>query len=264
MVKRVARPGVRDGDDRWSSSYDATTNALMDEVPTATKYLDQPGLPAMIQTCCLTWLLVALMAATAAGSTGDVDGDGVADSVRVAWPPEAVRSRMRCTDDGHCPAKLVADLSRLGRRSARLAVGGNLEEPRVLGIVDVDGDGRGEIFVEVGHGASTAFFTIVRVVRDRLEPMIGGTHADFPLGGSVMHFAVVGCTKGEFVTGGWSREGDGASGGMTAYRLDGNALVEVRSRKFEWTCPEAAEECPTFDQIDATGFDTSCPGVEFN
>jgi hypothetical protein len=48
-TKRIERPGVRAGYDRWADTYDDTPNPLVagdhelvDEVPTAAKYLGRP------------------------------------------------------------------------------------------------------------------------------------------------------------------------------------------------------------------------------
>jgi hypothetical protein len=79
--------------------------------------------------------------------------------------------------------------------------------PDILGVADVDRDGRGEVFVKVDQGASTEFFTIVRVVAGRLTQMrLGGEPLKLALFGSVTHNSVVGCSTGTLISAGWSTD----------------------------------------------------------
>lgn len=242
--------------------------------------LIQPAHLLRTLTIWIVAVVLALLAGVAesgisAVTTGDIDGDGARDSVRLAWPEPDGRPPTRCRsrpDSGYKACglepsiKLVAHLTRLGWQRIRVPV--TIVDARILGIVDVDRDGRGEVFVEVAHGASTAFFMVLRLVGDRLVPMTtGGPPTACPLGGSVTHFAVMGCTKGALVIGGWGNDATSASGSFTAYHLDGARFVVERTSSFDWTCPVGNDDrmqCATAEQLAATGLDLDCPDLPFN
>ena len=84
---------------------------------------------------------------------GDVDGDGRADTVSIPAPGTLrVRYATGTADT------VAFDASAPHRRRARL-----------LGIVDADQDGRAEVFVRAGSGASTDFAAVFRHVGGRLR-----------------------------------------------------------------------------------------------
>jgi hypothetical protein len=211
-------------------------------------------------------LLLSVATATMAAVTGDIDGDGLRDSLSLAWAPDGAQLRTFCDEEGSCgerqAVKLVARLSRLGVQRVRVPV--EIRDARILGVVDVDRDGSGEVFLEVAHGASTALFTVLRIVDGRLTPMsIGVRPARFSLGGSVTHFGTVGCTRGALVIETWGTDWTRASATFTVYRFDGARLVVERRHNFEWTCTDDVS-CETSPELEAAGFDRDCPDIPFN
>jgi hypothetical protein len=167
-------------------------------------------------------------------SVGDVDGDGKPDLARVV-------DTHRLSGD-----ELRAERYRLDLRSSSLGLqtvdfGGDIEatdgsetDPnRVLGGADIDGDGSNEVFVQIGHGASTAFDAIFRVWHSRITRVtLDGQPTELASGGSVGSLGWFGCTPPLFTV-----SGAGATPNWKAYvettdryRLAGTALVLVSHR----------------------------------
>ena len=133
--------------------------------------------------------------------TGDVDGDGFVDEIYVEvdpnMPPPCSGFIVVHTSTGN----LAATIWEMGSS-------GGLPEPRIHGLVDIDGDGALEVLVDEAAGASTQFvgaFTVDEGDLERLTPAekdagpqeIAGL---FGYGGSVGHLEGVGCSGGEVVT----------------------------------------------------------------
>jgi hypothetical protein len=76
---------------------------------------------------------------------GDVDGDGKRDQVTVGAAPI-----------GEGIWGVTLKLSAVGTRKGQLHA--ESERPRLVGIVDADGDGFGEVFMSIAQGASTSFW----------------------------------------------------------------------------------------------------------
>jgi hypothetical protein len=155
----------------------------------------------------------------------DIDGDGHPDSVHVA-----------ATDNGDGTWTLVARLSALGRRSVDVPAD-TPTPPHVAGIVDADGDGYAEIWVQTGAGASTSFLTPVRLVGDRLRVVeLNGSPAQLGEGGSVTHGDGFACTDADHgepgrelvvYSGDLSPSGTDWDGSVTTYRWAGARLVTL-------------------------------------
>jgi hypothetical protein len=116
--------------------------------------------------------------------TGDVDGDGVADTVR---------TRARWTDDDHCRARLAADV---GTSVLRLgidpATGIMIAPPGLAGLVDLDRRRGLEPAVVVWRGASTGFVQVYGVRAGDLRPLADRA---FEYAGSIVHPAGVDCVR---------------------------------------------------------------------
>jgi hypothetical protein len=206
----------------------------------------------------------------------DVDGDGHEDDLRIVTAPERPDEEPRCRrfpdatqrvqGGGGCSfnvrsTKLVAELSRLGRRKLKIASA--IADTRVLGVVDINHDGYGEIFIEIDHGASTRFFTLFRLIGEQMVQItLDGRPVSMPLGGSVTHYDVLGCRTGELVHGSWGIDpiNGSAAGSITAYRLEEVRLRVIRTTSYTWTCANDTRGlCPTGEQMAATGYDLECP-----
>jgi hypothetical protein len=145
--------------------------------------------------------------ATAPARDGDVDGDGRVDEVTATQELLSVR-----TASGTLTAEVVADV-----------------EPPVQGVVDVDRDGRAEVFLETTRGASTVFYTPFRYDGSTLAALrVDGEPARLGVGGSVSHGDGFACRGGRVVVS-TSTSDDGASFDVvtTTYAVRGHELVQV-------------------------------------
>jgi hypothetical protein len=161
---------------------------------------------------------------TPAGSRGagdgDVDGDGKADELTI---PKA------------------------GTLSARYSGGGDDTVPfdsadpafvdvRVLGVVDADGDGHGEVFVRTDQGAAHSATTVFRYTGGHLRLMtLDGAQASLPAGGSTGFVASWTCRPSgapEAVlatASGASSEPNVYTLHIAYYRFDADRLVQLRT-----------------------------------
>jgi hypothetical protein len=117
-------------------------------------------------------------ATTPAGSlSGDVDGDGRRDTVRLG-------SGSLTTGRWDLLVTLARGGTVTGTVNAEPQV-----RPALLGVVDADRDGDGEVFVRVGGGASTTAYTPYTLVEDGMAEVRTGDGAALRLlvGGSVTH-----------------------------------------------------------------------------
>lgn len=111
---------------------------------------------------------------------GDVDGDGVDDVLRSLLLDERWILQVEVAAGGGAELELgPSDQGGVG----------------VVGGADVDGDGRAEIWVRVGSGASTVILGLVRFDECALERVVleGGQPVELPAGGSVGATAGVEC-----------------------------------------------------------------------
>jgi hypothetical protein len=184
----------------------------------------------------------------------DVDGDGLPDQVRR-------------TADG-AEVRVEAELTSLGRQSLALLNANvallsneNTSHAPILGVVDLDGDGTGEIFVTIDYGASTTFFTIVRLVDSKLAQMaLNGEPVSFALFGSVAHQSAVGCDSGQLITAGWSTNDQFQTfdAERNVFRLRGAQLVLAQrtTHTFE------ADDMGVPVGLETEGYDLHCPPID--
>lgn len=121
----------------------------------------------------------------------DIDGDGQKDSAFI------VRDKSGSPD---CRTFLVvdADDNRMSTPTNEKGVVYALEEPRIHGFAQIDGEAGEEILVDLEHGASTQFIGIftdpaagdLQRVKVRENTDFGNL---FPYGGSVGHFEASNC-----------------------------------------------------------------------
>lgn len=128
-------------------------------------------------------------------AVGDVDGDGRRDRARLVYL------------GGYGPDnwELVVDMTTLGQQTVRFTgdpvLPGGDDAPTIAGSVDADRDGRAEIFVKVGSGASTQFWTIFKLVGRQIRQVtIQGQPARLAVNGSVTHQDGFRCSGTQFVT----------------------------------------------------------------
>ncbi len=178
---------------------------------------------------------------------GDVDGDGIADTVTTT------------ADGSGSTATVVADLSRLGRQTVSVAT---TYPPAILGIVDVDKDGYSEIFVQVDQGASTAFFTVIKLVNGRLTQVtLDGQLARLALGGSVMHISSLGCTNGHLIEASWnsSDQAQTYQGELDVYGFSGSQMVLLSKTTHTFVTNGPG---PSNAQLAAAGYLQRCPPID--
>ena len=143
---------------------------------------------------------------------GDVDGDGEPDEIRY---------------EGRT---VVVTLSGSGEQ-LRASTDSDVEggQPSTAGVEDVDRDGRGEVFVSVGSGASTSFLLPLRYDGRTLAPLRVEPDAPFLLGvgGSATHGDGFSCTDAGRLVVRSAQSDDGSSYRVTeqTYRVDGHRLV---------------------------------------
>lgn len=145
---------------------------------------------------------------------GDVDGDGVRDSIRTS------------------ASLLTVELSGSGRSVTSPIHKDGPGSAGLLGSKDVDLDGFAEVFLETAEGASTTFATPYRFDGTTLrELQLDGGPARLGIGGSVMHgdgFACLPSGRLE-VRSAESQDGSAFTVHVQVYRLSASELVLVSS-----------------------------------
>jgi hypothetical protein len=152
----------------------------------------------------------------------DVDGDGTADAVFLA------------TDEGTGTLQLRVELSSVGARQVAVETP-TVDLATVMGAVDVDGDGRAEVFVRTTAGASTALGSVFRLDGDSLVRVaFEGVGAEFAVHGAVRHLDGLRCSDGGIELSSAVSE-DGRTYDVTVLRYEPSddaavfALVDQRS-----------------------------------
>ena len=109
---------------------------------------------------------------------GDVDGDGEPDEITY----EAGEAVVALSGGGVLRAGVEADIAP--------------EDPVTAGVEDLDRDGRAEVFVQVGQGASTGFLLVLRYDGTRLATLqLQGAPLLLAYGGSATHGDGFSCTE---------------------------------------------------------------------
>jgi hypothetical protein len=156
---------------------------------------------------------------------GDVDGDGRRDRARLVYL------------GGYGPGnwELVVDMTSLGQQAVRFTgdpvLPGGTDAPTIAGSADADRDGRAEIFVKVGSGASTQFWTIFTLAGRQIRQVTSqGQPVRLAVNGTLTHQAGFRCDGAQFVT---VSEGTELPGYITwiyevdTYTWQGSTLVLV-------------------------------------
>ena len=140
---------------------------------------------------------------------GDVDGDGTADEIAVDEDLTVVLSGT----DKAVSSAFQTDTA-----------------PVTSGAEDVDRDGRAEVFLKTGQGASTTFLTPFRYDGRTFAPLtLDGEQAKLGIGGSATHGDGFSCTEAGTLVVRSASSDDGTSFTVTAttYRIDGHRLVQT-------------------------------------
>jgi len=143
---------------------------------------------------------------------GDVDGDGEPDEITYEGDVAVVT----LSGGGVLRASTEADIAP--------------EQPVTAGVEDLDRDGRAEVFVQVGQGASTGFLLALRYDGVRLAALrVDGKPLLLAFGGSATHGDGFGCTGAGtlLVRSASSEDGTAYALTTTTYRVSGGALVET-------------------------------------
>ena len=186
--------------------------------------------------------------------SGDVDGDGVADSVSVHFDPEG---------EPGCQAFVVAE-SEEGLLAGALETWRSdfgLPAPTLSTLQEMDGDPGLEVVVNMGAGASAQFVGIVKASGDALEQVVpdAGDNAVgeglLGFGGSVGHLEAVDCFDGGIVSSFAAPDG-------RSYRVERRFLVFEGTRLVEDRVEverSPLEEIERFPEYRASPFG-SCSG----
>jgi WD40-like Beta Propeller Repeat len=141
-------------------------------------------------------------------AVGDFDGDGTPETARVA-PSYCFKQRTQ----QDAPWTLSIDFGNAGIEIGEWSMRECSKDTcRVLGAGDLNGDGLDELAVIIEEGASTAFVEFFPIALDATGPtpalvaspgdqdFPSGEAARFPFGGSVTHFAAIGCGENDVIS----------------------------------------------------------------
>ena len=143
---------------------------------------------------------------------GDVDGDGEPDEITY----EAGEAVVALSGGGVLRAGVEADIAP--------------EDPVTAGVEDLDRDGRAEVFVKVGQGASTGFLLVLRYDGTRLAALQReGAALLLAYGGSATHGDGFSCTDAGTLLVRTASSDDGKAYVLqtVTYRVRGDAVVET-------------------------------------
>lgn len=187
----------------------------------------------------------------------DVDGDGRPDRARLVYL------------GGYGPDnwELVVDMTTLGRQTVRFTgdpvLPGGDDAPTIAGSVDADRDGHAEIFVKVGSGASTQFWTIFKLVGRQLRQVTSlGQPVRLAVNGSATHQGGFRCDGARFVT---VNEGAGPPGYVTwswardTYAWSGATLVPVAKQTGRVTAARPGDPPAAYRGVSCGGLPQYAP-----
>ena len=143
---------------------------------------------------------------------GDVDGDGEPDEITY----EGQEAVVALSGGGVLRASTEADIAP--------------DPPVTAGVEDLDRDGRAEVFVKVGQGASTGFLLVLRYDGTRLAALrTDGGPLLLAFGGAATHGDGFSCTEAGtlLVRSASSEDGEAYALQTVTYRVSGHALSET-------------------------------------
>lgn len=185
--------------------------------------------------------------------SADVDGDGTSDHLQVIV-------------EGGVPV-LVADLSGRGHQSLPVPIDQEILDeqrsgrPLTFAAIDIASTGQAQIFVEVSHGASTAFLTMFTLVAGHLTQMtLDGQPVNLSLNGSVGHQSVIGCGTGTLIEAGW-----GTSDQFKTFDAQRDEYGVVNGRlvlRSSTTHTFQPDEMGAPVGLAAAGYDLHCPPLD--
>lgn len=201
-------------EDTTSTSAETTTSVSTTEAPTTEAPTTAP--PTSAADC-----VGAAEGATAESSaTGDVDGDGTDDTLEVLH-------------DGAGTWFLQVTLGSGGSTVMELTTDG-VGGAEMIGAADIDEDGKEELFVQTGAGASAAIIGIFTVQGgcDLEAVTFDGAPAAFPVGASIGATSGLQCSNapeppGIFAFAGASSDGQTYDVTTAELQLSGTLLTQV-------------------------------------
>ena len=170
-------------------------------------------------------------------AVGDVDGGGHRDRARLVYL------------GGYGPGnwELVVDTATLGQQSVRFTgdpvLPGGDDAPTIAGSADADRDGHADIFVKVGSGASTQFWTIFKLAGRQIRQVTSqGQPVRLAVNGTLTHQDGFRCDGARFVTvhEGVDRNGTAWSYERVTYAWEGSTLVLVSTQTGQVTSAQPA------------------------
>jgi hypothetical protein len=217
------------GDDDDAVSSDDTTTSTSDATTSTTEASTSSAPPTTAPPNTAPPTSAADCIGTAEGATaessamGDVDGDGAADTAEVLHDAAGTWFLQITLGDG-------------GSSYTQLEPADNVGGVELIGAADVDGDGKEEIFVQVGSGASKAMFGMFTVQGgcDITEITTASGPARFPVGASVGIISGLQCSNvpdaaSVIAFEGQSADGESYAVTWTEYELAGATLTEIDS-----------------------------------
>lgn len=200
-----------DGDDEADGS---TTTTAGDDATTTTEG-DGTSTTAGGGEACPTVAPPAADAASLTELQADVDGDGAGDAVSVYGTAEGWHLRVDLGAGGAAEETLTTVATDTA----------NIETTR-----DLDGDGDDELWVVVGHGASTVVYGLFDLDGCDLEAVeLAGGPAEFAVGGPILLLQGVRCEDDGRIDhlGATSEDGESFTTLDLTYQLEAGELVRV-------------------------------------
>jgi hypothetical protein len=199
------------------STTSSTTEASTTSAPTTEAPTTAP--PTSAADCVGT----AEGATAESSATGDVDGDGSGDTLEVLH-------------DGAGTWYLQMTLGSGGSSYTELPTAGGAGGKEMIGAADIDEDGKEEIFVQTGSGASAAVIGVFTVEGgcDIAAVTLDGAPAEFAVGASVGNTSGLQCSNvpeaGSIIAfSGTSTDGETYTVSHSELELAGTVLTEVDS-----------------------------------
>jgi hypothetical protein len=210
-------------DDTTTSTSESTTSSSEASSTTASPTTESPPSSSAPPTSAADCIGTAEGATAESSASGDVDGDGAIDTLEVLH-------------DAAGTWFVQVTLANGGSSYTQLPPTDNVGGMEMIGAADVDGDGKEEMFVQTGSGASKAIFGLFTVAGGcdiTRVTLADGADAEFPVGASVGTIAGLQCSNVPEASSiiAFEGYGDGQSYEVasTEYELAGAVLTEIDS-----------------------------------